>query len=220
MTTLRIQKITCPHCQKKMHTIGVMSYTIRNSEIFSDGKITNNHLSPAIQNILICYYCYKAFWKNNVVVDDKTDNLSDNLPNASSPRYLFPGLKPENCIKLANYYFELLNKGFANTKKRTIFLRLELWRTLNDIVRYKQKPMPEDLLVLFKNNLLELLKIFNPKNEEEQLLLVEMYRELEYFEKAKQLLKENNWTENNLSFQQIKNAVNNNKSIVFKLTYN
>ena len=218
MTTLRIQNIVCPHCQNKMYTIGVMSYTLRNSEVFSDGKVISNPPKPSEQNILICSKCYKAFWKDDALFDDeKSEELLDELPEANSITDLFPGFEPDHKLKLANYFNELLDKGFANTVEREVFLRLELWRTLNDIVRYQKDSMSGQTKDLFNGNLTSLLTIFIPKSEEEELLFVEMHRELGEFDEASDLLKKINGTDNNSAFLQIENAVITKKATVFKL---
>ena len=108
MTTLRIQNIVCPHCNNKMYTIGVMSYTLRNSEVFSDGKVISNPPRPNEQNILICSKCYKAFWKDDALFDDeKSGELLDELPEANSINDLFSGFEPDHKLKLANYFNEL-----------------------------------------------------------------------------------------------------------------
>ena len=218
MTTLRIQNIVCPHCNNKMYTIGVMSYILRNSEVFSDGKVISNPPKPNEQNVLICSKCYEAFWKDDALFDDeKSEELLDELPKANSITDLFPGFESDHKLKLANYFNELLNKGFANTVEREVFLRLDLWRTLNDIIRLQKDSMSPQTKDMFNNNLNSLISIFIPKNKEELLLLVEMYRELGKFEKASDLLKKINWTDNNSAFLQIENAVKNKNSTVIKL---
>jgi len=201
-----------------MYTIGVMSYTLRNSEVFSDGKVISNPPKPSEQNILICSKCYKAFWKDDALFDDeKSEELLDELPEANSITDLFPGFEPDHKLKLANYFNELLDKGFANTVEREVFLRLELWRTLNDIVRYQKDSMSGQTKDLFNGNLTSLLTIFIPKSEEEELLFVEMHRELGEFDEASDLLKKINGTDNNSAFLQIENAVITKKATVFKL---
>ena len=219
MTTLKIQNIVCPHCQNKMYTIGVMSFIIRNSEVFSDGKVISNPSRPSEQNILICSKCYEAFWKDDAQIDNETpDYLLDNLPEANSVMDLFPGFEPNNKLKLATYFNELLNKGFATTKEREVYLRLELWRTLNDTVRYQKKPTTYKIKDLFTTNLTTLLTIFKPKGDDELLLVVEMNRELGEFEKAFELLKKINRTNDSINCKQIENAIKNNKSTVFKIS--
>ena len=218
MTTLRIQNIVCPHCNNKMYTIGVMSYTLRNSKVFSDGKIISDHPRPIEQNILICSECYDSFWKEDALFDDeKLEELLDDLPEANNVTDLFPRFDSNSKLKIIDYYSKLLNKGFANSEEREIFLRLSLLRALNDTVRYKNEKISEDLIDIFKSNLLRTIEIYKPWIEEEHLLLIEMYRELGRFEKAKELLKKINWSDDNFSFLQIENAIINKKSTVIKL---
>ena len=218
MTTLRIQNIVCPHCNNKMYTIGVMSYTLRNSEVFSDGKIICNPPRPNEQNILICSKCYESFWKEDALFDDeKLEQLLDDLPEANCVTDLFPGFDDTSKTKIIDYYSKLLNKDFSNSEEREIFLRITLWRALNDTIRYKNEIISEDLIDLFKSNLLRIIEIYKPLIEEEYLLLIEMYRELGQFDKASELLKKTIWTDDNFSFLQIENAVKNKKSTVIKL---
>ena len=218
MTTLKIQNIVCLHCQNKMYTIGVMSFINRNSEVFSDGKIISDSPRPKEQNILICSNCYEAFWKEDAIFEDEnTENQLDNLPEANSINDLFPRFEPDYKLKITNYYNELLLNGFAKTKKKEVFLRLELWRSLNDFVRYKNEPMPSQFKTLFNSNLKRLLEVYKPLREEEKLLQIEMYRELGEFKKAFQLIELINWSEDNLAVQLIENAVKINQSSVFKL---
>lgn len=218
MTTLRIQHIICPHCENKMYTIGVMSYTIRNSEVFSDGKVICNPPRPSEKNILICSECYEAFWKDDAQIDnEKPEYLLDNLPEANSINDLFPGFDSDHKLKRITYFFELLKKGFANTEKREVFLRIELWQSINDTVRYKKELIQNNLIDIFKNNLLRLVEIYKPRVENEKLLLVEMHRELGQFDKASELLKKTIWAIDNFAFLQIKYAIQNKKTTVIKL---
>ncbi len=218
MTTLRTQVLACPHCQNKMYTIGVMSYTIRNSEVFSDGKVISNPPRPIEQNILICSECYEPFWKDDAQIDNENpEYLLDNLPEANSITDLFPGFDSDHKLKLITYYNELLEKGFATTEERELFLRIELWRTLNDNVRYNNKQIPNNLKDVFESNLTRLTEIYNPKSKEELLLLAEMHRELGGFQKASELLNKINWAEDNVAFLQIEKAVKSKNITVLKL---
>ena len=218
MTTLKIQNIVCPHCQNKMYTIGVMSFMIRSSEVFSDGKVISNPPRPKEQNILICSNCYEAFWKDDAIIEDEnSEALLDNLPEANSIYDLFPRFESDYKLKIINYYNELLLKDFAKTKKRQIFLRVELWRFLNDFVRYENESIPSQFKALFNSNLKQLIAVYKPKSEEEELLKVEMYRELGEFKKAFQFIELINWSKDNQAFLLIKNAIEKNNATVLKL---
>lgn len=220
MTTLRTQILACPHCQERMYTIGVMSYTIMNSEVYSDGKVVSNPPIPAEKNILICNTCNKAFWKDDALLDDDNSENINELSEANTPSDLFPYFEPDYELKHINYYSDLLESGFANTKIREVYLRNKLWWLLNDTIRYKNKSKIKDSKNIFDNNLKRLIEIFEPKNEEEELLLIEMYRELGEFDKASYLLKSLKGINNNGAFIQIQKAVNKKKSSLFKLKKN
>jgi len=217
MTTLRTQILACPHCQNKMYTIGVMSYIIRNSEVFSDGKVISDPPRPSEKNILICNSCYQAFWKDDALLNDDNKEDINELPEANSPSDLFPGFEADHKLKRASYYAELLDSGFASTKVREVYLRKKLWWFLNDGFRYNHKSTIEDSKIIFEDNLKKLIEIFEPINKEEQLLQIEMYRELGDYGNAFNLLENLKGMNNNAAFLQIQQAVKEKVSTVFKI---
>ena len=95
--------------------------------------------------------------------------------------------------KFTNYIFfdELSATKFAKNNEKEIYLRIILWHELNDIVRYNipvKLKILEEREHLLRDNLIHLIKIFNPSYEEEKLLLAEMYRELGEFDFAQTIL--------------------------------
>ena len=111
----------------------------------------------------------------------------------------------------------MLNEGFANTVEKNIYIRIEIWRTLNDSIRYDESLKGEVNDSLFKKNLKKLIEIFEPINEEQILLVAEMYRELGAFKKASYLLESIKEIKQTSTFIQIENAIKSKQSKVFKI---
>lgn len=219
MTTLKIQNIACPHCRNKMYTIGVMSFITRNSEVFSDGKTERNPPTPNTNAILICSDCYKAFWKEDVIIENENYDDNEELPEAGTITDLFPRFEAHFKLKNAKYYLKLLENGFAKTTERKQYLRLKMWRTLNDIIRYNYASFSEEENAIFNENIIRLLEIFTPKNEEEKLLKVEMLREIGEFEKALLFRDTFKVQDNKIVYRQIMNRLYKNEAKVFEIKF-
>lgn len=218
MTTLRNQNLVCPHCQNKMYVIEVMSFTVKTSESFSDGRIINLPSRIISPNILLCNICYNAFWKNDALCNETNyDDFSEELLGANTINDLFPKFHKDSKFKEVKYYLKLLKEGFANSDEREIYIRLEIWRALNDKIRYDENLEIEINDSLFNANLKKLIKIFKMISDEQKLLVVEMYRELGEFKKANILLESIIGINQTSVFKKIKDAIRCKQSKVFKI---
>lgn len=191
MTLIDDTILTCPNCAKYVRTLEILSYHIFESVLFSDGKADTIPIIPNISRILICPECDNEFWKDDAeqVVDAKIE--IDNIRSVLTPGELFAVRNSEDLLGHARYYYKLLKEKFFNNNEREIYLRILFWHELNDIVRYNipvKLKILEERELLLRDNLLHLIKIFNPSYEEEKLLLAEMYRELGDYDFAKRIL--------------------------------
>ncbi len=193
MTLIDNTILTCPYCAKYVQTLEILSYHVFESILFSDGKADTTPIIPNTSRILICPECNKNFWKDDAeqILDTKMDTY--NIRSVSVPGDLFVVRNSEDLLGQARYYCKLLEDNFADNHERESYLRILLWHELNDIVRYN---IPVNTIILeereslLRENLLNLIKIFNPTYEEEKLLLAEMYRELGEFDFAQKILEE------------------------------
>lgn len=242
MTTFRTLYLTCPNCSCQIYNYELGSYLVLNSTVFSDGKTEYSPLILFDEEILICSNCKKEFWKEDALINDNINNFNeDNLPKAMDIYDLHFALDSIFPFKFANYYKQLLNNGFANTKKREILLRIKLWHLLNDKIRnssdicdlffkgefikfisqlkskYSKASLPKNIKILFKENLHKLIEIYKPTNDDEQLMLAEMHREIENFSEATSILNEIEDQKNNKTLRQIANAIKKKKTKVFIL---
>ncbi len=219
-----------------MSSYELTSYTVHNSVVYSDGKVVSN--SPGMLNklILICSECYAAFWKDDAVLeDDNLNNSYGEFPEAKDFHDLPFAFDSDYSIKLATYLSELLEKGFANTVEREVYLRIKLWHLLNNSSRSdtgkiysklfkerKEFKINRDELsqksdTLFKDNLNRLINIYKPENDDELLMLAEMHRELGKFDQALLLLDEIENISNNNAYKKIKVASKRKQYRVFKI---
>jgi len=235
MTTFHPKILQCPKCKALMYTFDLMSYTIHKSVVYSDGKIEHSNSLSSDKQILICSDCRNPMWKSDVFLDDP-DIRYDELPEAKDVFDLPFAFDADFSNKLALYYSDLLQVGFADTSEKEIYLRIKIWQLLNNEYRNQNNNWISDIIrgstntqlsnfnvldsfqTLFIANLETLTKIYKPNCDEQQLLLAEMYREMGSFEEADNKLKEIINTNNNSAYKQILRFNNNKKSNVFKIS--
>lgn len=226
MTTFGTQILVCPHCRNKMFSYVLTSYYVHSSILFSDGQADCNPPNLPDSRFLICTECKLEFWRDDALLEDEnTDFSNSDLPEAKDIYDLDFTFNSDFPSKRTAYYSSLLKKGFANNVDKEIYLRIELWQLLNNKIRYNpngfidnllkgnlkmafsgQKEMPEAVKSLFNSNLEKLIRVYIPENDEERLLLAEMYRELGDFNKALKLLEEIKHLKNEDRFKQIAKA--------------
>jgi len=230
MTTFRPRILQCPHCNNKMSTYELTSYMVHSSVTYSDGKVVSNSPKMSDKNILICSKCNNEFWRNDAFLEDDYHNTAyDELPEAMDFHDLPFAFDSDYSFKLATHLSELLERGFANTVEREVFLRFEIWHLLNNNNRSDShglfKKNSDRIVVndsdkagdLFKNNLSRLISIYKPENDDQRLMLAEMHRELGNFSQALSVLDEIENVNNNIAYKKIKSATKKKNSKVINL---
>ena len=243
MTTFHQLTLECPNCKSRSQTYETMSYHVHSSIIFSDGKVESRPPTPINNSILICPECKKAFWREDAKSEDYSyeDEKSD-LPQTMDVHDLPFAFEDDFTGKLANYYQELLDTGFATSNEKEVLLRIEIWHLLNNKIRNKSNRIYYNIKTFgfkyviksfnnrrkkriefdenkkqFNLNLKKLISIFKPEFEEQNLLLAEMYRERGDFKNAIFLLEEMDSLENPSAYKQILKASKRRKMEVFKI---
>ncbi len=243
MTTFSTQIFPCKVCNNRMYTYGLTSYTVYSSEAFTDGYVDCN--PPIMLNplILICNSCSVPMWYEDIEFEENLSGNTDDLPKCMDVQDL-PISKENNYIyNIAKYYTDLINDGFADSIEKEVKLRIETWYLLNNSYRYgtrglfsfikhgnlrllkiyfkerKQNKYNGRLIKsLFKENLTILISIFKPENEQDTLLLVEMYRESGRFNEARNLLSSIKELSDTKPYKVIKRAIFYRRSRVTKLS--
>lgn len=239
LTTFATLTLVCPLCKKHMLHYELSSYHIFDSTLYSDGKADHSNRFLEDKNILLCPHCNKVFWRNDAHETEEMLESEEPLSSKSVMDFEF-ALSENYPERIAHYYHSLINEGFADTTEREIYLRMLLWRSINDLIRY-QSPVfkligsyvlkrPIHFLKsrwsankafwqfkrIQKENLDLLTALFNPINENDLLLKAEMYREAGERKKALQVLKQIGGT-NSYYKRKIKTATLLFKIRVFKL---
>lgn len=214
MTTFSTQIFSCIHCNQRMIIYELTSYHIYSSQLYSDGYCDNNPPTPSTKSVVFCTSCEKEMWKDDLVYEEPDYDIHEDLPVCKDV-YDLPLSREENYLfNIAQYYSELIRKGFADTTKREILLRFEIWQLLNNNRRHRSLSLlvllftgrfhllkrrfkdrnstrknNRQIMSLFNENLIKLIEIFVPENDDDKLMKAEMCRELGRFHTAKKILK-------------------------------
>ncbi|MCF6169753.1 MAG: hypothetical protein L3J66_02080 [Bacteroidales bacterium] len=238
MTTFHPITLVCPHCGMKMSDYELMSFTIHRSTAYSDGMTVTEPWMNNDKAITLCPDCQQVFWRDDAI--EESDNYpEEELPMARDMHDLPFAFSDTFREELIRFYVKLLKDGFANTTEKKEYLRFRIWWGINNFIRYRKpfwKLLPrfksvkqaKNLLAnrkknretfavfkpVFEENLKNLIAIYQPEHEGEQIMLAEMYRELGEMAKAKEVLNE---VEDKAGCRKIRIAVHRNRKRVMKL---
>lgn len=241
MTTFQAIQLTCPLCQKPMGHYELTSYFVGSSTVFSDGKVEHDGSFFENKILIVCPHCAQVFWRDDAREEEiQYSGEEEELPFSNSVYDLEFARKEDFPQGMINFYGDLLEKGFADNKNREIYLRMQLWRTINDLIRYQQPlykaidsyvvKSPTRFIksristhLIFKKyrklhhaNLKRLIELFQPIDENEKVMQAEMYREMGNRKAALQILNELK-SQPGKHVEKIKNATLWYRQRVFKL---
>lgn len=206
MTTFHPIVLKCPQCGTLMNDYELMSYTIHDSTVYSDG---NSDQHPMSKEISICAVCHLPFWRNDATLPEDPDWDTEGL---SGPLNIFelPWRFDENARELTiEYYKDLLDKEFADDDEKEIYLRTKLWWSINNIIRnlptwrrarnlkqlrgnINRRKKSLELFSKYKplldQNLDRMIFLYIKSAEADLLFLANMYREKGDFKKARVVL--------------------------------
>lgn len=207
----------CPNCQAWFEGRNLKSDLVNEAILYSDGKILYDNFITTLQKMVLCPSCGHTFWVEHPEEPFITFE-KPKVAIYSWNSWRFYGINfSDNRGKLAliKHYQQFLKKSHYEPTKE-IYLRRLLWWAYNDLHRnfhfirwkyflngfmsygvwsaYRRMLLEGEKLFLknlkaFNSNL-ERLQALLEKHPEEQfdLEMPEIYRELRQFDKAKELL--------------------------------
>jgi uncharacterized C2H2 Zn-finger protein len=194
----------CPKCGGLLKNRSLMSGNTFHAKLYSDAKQIAPML-PSYPNLTKCKKCDAIFWLSDfkkIGICSWQGNDSQEWKNAPYVEFLN-----------INDLFRALNEN----KGRELYIRQMIWWAFNDRVRNNESIFidSEDKL-LWEENCNTLLNLFNKKDTDQQVMIAELYRNLEQFDKCTEII-------NNLSseFDWLKskflNECKNKNSLVFQI---
>jgi hypothetical protein len=172
--------INCPFCNTLYQKQSLISGNTFGGMHFSDGQ----HFYPMLPSqpqLSVCDVCLNFFWVKDL---ESLSNMRDYDGDEDPPYVRWPEQEE---------WMRALSLGIQRNKDEETYIRTHIWWILNNKFRSEDASytgndaFPEKF---YQENLFALLRLRLNENEPDQLLLAEIYRELGYFDKAIELIKE------------------------------
>ncbi len=207
----------CPNCQAWFEGRNLKSELVNEAILYSDGKILYDNLITIRQKMILCPSCGHTFWVENPQEPFITLEKPDGAIYSWNTWRFFGINFSDNRGKMAlvKHYQQFLKKS-SYEPKREIYLRRLLWWAFNDLHRnfhyvrwkywlngfmsygvwsaYRRMMLEGEKLFIkhskeFSDNLNRLIALLEKHPEEQfDLELPEIYRELRQFDKVKAML--------------------------------
>jgi hypothetical protein len=184
----------CPQCQNLLTRDSLASGNTFHSTWYSDGKLIAPML-PDFPNLTKCKKCNHLFWLNKLK-EIGTFYFGDNgmldWQNADEAEFLS-----------LDDYFRAIELGVTEDKGEEGFVRQQIWWSFNDRVREHRNIFNDEAEEsLYITNCMAFIELLNSANENEKMLIAEVYRNMGNFAKCLELI--NNIRDNELNWIVVK----------------
>jgi hypothetical protein len=201
----------CPHCGNFLKNSSLLSGNTFCALLYSDGKQVARML-PEFPNLTKCKKCDSIFWLSEIEEIGECewsgeDNIPQDWKNAPFAEFLsindlFRALT-ENSIKKRktlirqiaeflsiNDLFRALTKN--SIKKRETLIRQMIWQKFNDRVRVGKDTLfvEQNEKDLWESNCNALINLLNINNNNQKIMIAELYRNIGQFEKCLKIINE------------------------------
>lgn len=172
--------INCPLCNAVYQKQSLISGNTFGGMHFSDGQ----HFYPMLPShpeLTFCDTCNNFFWVKDI---ESLSNMRDYQGEEDPPFVRWP--EQEEWIRA-------LSQNIFRDNSEEIYIRTHLWWVLNNKFRAEDRTRPKNEVFpekIYEENLFALLRLKLAEEDQEPLLLAEIYRELGFFEKSLELLNE------------------------------
>ena len=165
---------SCPNCGNLLAQGSLLSGNTFGEKVYSDGKRIAPML-PDFPDLTKCKKCDAIFWLsklNEIGTYDWGDPNNSDWQNADEAQFLE-----------IDDYFKAINTGIAEDKEEELIIRQEIWWAYNDKIRKGKKIFSDEKdELLWKENVEELVKLFDPSDINQRIMIAEINRNLGDFE--------------------------------------
>lgn len=219
MTSFELFYVQCPCCEAWLTGKKAKADTINQSVLFSDGMVISDLFPVNPQKLVCCPGCSHVYWLESCHEHQKVDGISALGPYAWGSWRFFGANLTENRGRMAliRHYLRIIDQLKPFEPEREIYLRYALLWAYNDLYRNRNEGALGRLLSShsslrvrlnlfifhregkrlfdanydgFSRNLERLIELLEANPPDDQIQLVELYREAGKFEQAKALLKQ------------------------------
>lgn len=171
----------CPKCKYLLYSRSIGSGNTFGAKMFSDGKRIALML-PEFPDLTKCPKCNAMFWLSKMK-EIGTYGMNDKLAYEK-------WAMAEEVEFLTIYEYQIALEGEVySSQDEELFIRQRIWWGFNDRVRKGKNIFSSDKdEVLWKNNALKLLALFDIENLNHKIMVAELHRNLGDFEKCMEII--------------------------------
>ncbi len=170
----------CPKCKYLLYNRSIASGNTFGAKMYSDGKRTAPML-PELPDLTKCPNCNAMFWLSKM--KEMGTSLNDMQENEAW------AMAEEVDFLTIDEYQIALEGNVYGSQEEELFIRQRIWWGFNDRVRDgKGIFFSDDDEVLWRNNALKLLALFDIENLNHKIMVAELYRNLGDFEKCMEII--------------------------------
>lgn len=165
----------CTNCGNLLARGSLLSGNTFGARLFSDGK----SIAPMLQefpNLVQCKNCHTFLWLNRIKEEGKYGIGEEQSDPSWKDAY------PVVFLNINEYYLAL--DTLTLNKNDEIFIRTRILWTFNDKIRNGETTFDEDEEQRWKENCKQLIKLLDPTDINQNLMIAELYRNLGMFEKC------------------------------------
>jgi len=191
----------CTKCENILSTESLTSGNTFNSQLYSDGKL-KAPMMPKFPAISKCTKCDTIFWL------DESSRINTDEDLASEKAKFLTIDENVRALKLSE----------NQTKAHETYLRINIWQLFNDRIR-DNLPIFNlgEEKTIWENNIIRLAKIIDKENDNNKIMIAEIYRNIGKFKKSEEILEKISDTNFSRIIEQFKQEINKGNKYVFEI---
>ena len=172
----------CPKCSNLLKRGSLMSGNTFGAVLFSDGKQVAPML-PDFPNLTKCTKCNTILWLSEM----KELGTCESWSEKSKPEWENVDYADFLCI--TDLFRALEISSVKNDKEKELFVRHCIWWTFNDRIRANKTIFIQDSdEILWKQNCLRLIELYDTTDINQKITTAELYRNLGEFDACMKLI--------------------------------
>lgn len=168
----------CSHCKKPFTQWSLTSGNTFGAVHWSDGKMDAD-MMPIYPEIVRCPECAELLWIEDTEIVGSCDFFEGENLHEDSP---LKDAKSAQKLDMLGFQ-EAIESEAGSTVEREKYLRIQLWWSMNDLIRYEEKDEKQffGIADMFKQNGLR-LSLLLEQDDDELIMKAELAREIGDFE--------------------------------------
>ena len=172
----------CPKCSNLLKRGSLMSGNTFGAVLFSDGKQVAPML-PDFPNLTKCKKCDTILWLSEMKEIGTCESWSE------KPKPEWKNADYADFLSITDLFRALKIDNVKSDKEKELFVRHSIWWAFNDRIRASKTIFIQDSdEVLWKQNCLRLIELYDTTDINQKITVAELYRNLGEFDTCMKLI--------------------------------